>query len=261
MIYIDSRLGSKELLPLFPQGTAQLTSLKFGDFAFTGSGPGGRVLTVGIERKTANDLLQCIKSGRLSNQLLGMRQNYDVSFLLVEAQFRENAETGYLEYFNQYFKWYATQFIQKSVWGFLNDVMLVAGVRVFQTRKTAESVAWITSLYSWFNEKEWEQHRACYAPHIDLDPEFRKGRGEKAPLVRRWLNELSGVGHDKAKAIEAAVGDVEGLFALSEEDFEKIPGIGKTLSKSIWNELHPAVTEVPTNGQSGQLVEATPACM
>ncbi len=238
MLYVDARAGSKELFPLFLPGTAQLTSLEFGDFAFTGNGTGGRVLTVGIERKTASDLLTCIKSGRMSEQLLGLRQNYDVCFLLLEAQFRENAETGYLEYFNQYFKWYPTQFVRKSVWGFMNDVELVAGVRIFQTKNTAESAAWITSLYSWFTNKEWEQHRACYAPHIDLDPEFRKGHGGKAPLLRRWLAELSGVGHDRAKVIAAVVGDVEGLLVLSEEDFEKIPGIGKTLSASIWAELH-----------------------
>lgn len=235
MIKIDSRSGSKELFPLFSPGTAELTTLSFGDFAFIGNGSGGKKLTIGIERKTAGDLLTCIKDGRISEQLLGMRQMYDVSYLLHEAHYRERAD-GYLEYL-QNGGWFQTQFAFKHIWGFLITVQLRAGVRLFHTRTMKESAAWITSLHSWFTEKKWEEHRSCLAPHIDLDPEFRKGR-QGISLLRRFLAQLDGIGHEKAKEIESYAGNIDFLMTMTDSDFMKIPGIGKTLSKSIWTEIH-----------------------
>ncbi len=239
MLYVDARAGSKELFPLFPPGTAKITKLEFGDFAFTGNGPNDKILKVGIERKTMGDLLTCLKDGRISEQLLGMRQMYDVSYLLHESDYTEDA-LGYIKYF-QNGAWFGTQFTYKHIWGFLNTIELRAGLHVFKTEKITESAKWIFELHSWFNDKEFEQHRAHLAPHIDLDPDFRKGR-EKASLLRRTAAQLKGVGHDKAIEIEKAAGTMNRFMSMSEFDFTQIPGIGKTLSESVWKELHETIT-------------------
>ena len=62
MIYVDNRKGSKELFPLFPMGSAELTHLEYADFMFTGHHSDGDII-IGIERKRIGDFVNCMCSG------------------------------------------------------------------------------------------------------------------------------------------------------------------------------------------------------
>jgi ERCC4-type nuclease len=66
-LWVDSRTGSKELLPLLRHTgiRAELATLDCGDFAVTGNGPEGQT-EVGFERKTYGDLIDSLRSGRLA---------------------------------------------------------------------------------------------------------------------------------------------------------------------------------------------------
>ena len=90
MILIDDRMGSKELLPLFRpyDVTVELSHLEYADIAFFGNGPTGPEL-VGIERKTLHDLVNSMRSRRLSGyQLPGLMAAYAWVYIVVEGVWR-----------------------------------------------------------------------------------------------------------------------------------------------------------------------------
>ena len=61
--------------------------VEFGDYVFNFIHE-GKSYTVGIEACTVPDLLNKISSGRLSRQMSGCLETYDVTILLVEGQFK-----------------------------------------------------------------------------------------------------------------------------------------------------------------------------
>jgi ERCC4-type nuclease len=85
---------------------AEKADLQFGDFAFEGNGPDGTI-SIGVERKTLHDLLNCIDDARYAgHQRVGMKQMYTISYLLVEGHWRAHDPSGILmEGFNAGTTW------------------------------------------------------------------------------------------------------------------------------------------------------------
>src|ERR1035441_2653948 len=91
MIYVDSRVGSKELFPIIQRigVPCELTKLEYADACFEGRGPNGTI-AIGVERKTLNDFLTCIEDARyVSHQRPGMAMMYTKSFLCLEGRSEE----------------------------------------------------------------------------------------------------------------------------------------------------------------------------
>lgn len=77
--------GHLTMVPNAPE--VQLTKLDFGDIMFSGNSSDG-LISVGIEYKTVNDVLNCVKDGRFAGfQLPGMMANYEVCYLLMEGKY------------------------------------------------------------------------------------------------------------------------------------------------------------------------------
>jgi len=239
MIIVDKCIGSGELLPLFPPGDAKLGTLTYGDFAFTGNGPDGCPYIIAVERKTIGDLLNSMTTGRLADtQLRGLLNSYNIVWILVEGMFRPDPRTGQLQHY-KYGKWCVlTQgnrsFMTRDVWLFLNTLGMKAGVSWVTTSTPKETVLFIQTLYRWWNDKEWEQHRSHLQP---------KRRPEEIAqfvlhtLVRRVASQLKGVGWEKAGQIAKVVKTVEELVAIDEQGLREVDGVGKKLAGSIHAQL------------------------
>jgi len=231
MIFIDDRVGSKEIGKYISAPTT-LTRLDAGDFMFIGNGPNG-VVPVGIERKTINDLLKSITSGRLSgHQLVKMSQSFYYTYLLVEGGFGLS-KNGILEWKRGVpIKFGGRSFTYREVAKFLNTLMIMCDIHVWFTKTMRETGMWLTYLFNWW-QKDWDKHRA----HTQFYPAVRPVTLVKPPFLRRVINELEGVGWERSGDIIKEFNTLPKLIAAGVKDLQRVKGIGKVLAQRIYDEL------------------------
>jgi len=235
MIYVDARTGSKELLPLFPKGTAELTYLDYADFMFTGHYNDGDIV-VGVERKTIGDFVNCMCSGRFSGrQLIGMLNSYHYLYLVIEGAFRASPENGVLEVY-RYGGWQEytagkRRFMARDIWAFMNTIQVVCGLHCYHTPTKSDTAQYIRALYHWWT-KEYEEHKGHLQPNTGTVVEL-----SKQTVVRRVASQLDGIGWEKAKAIDQHFGSVADLVGATEKELKGIEGIGKVLADGIIKQL------------------------
>lgn len=238
MIYLDNRIGSKELLPLFPKNIATLTHLNYADIAFLGRGADDFPISIGIERKRIQDLVTSMTGGRLSgHQLPGLLASYDIRYLIVEGLWRPNPRNGILE------KpiargWAPIQlgsrtFMAKEILGFLNTLHICAGICIWRSATPRETAQYVSSLYHWWTDKaldEHKSHRLPYTPYANLST-------KRPSLVQRIAAELPGIGIGKAKAVSKKFKSVLQMVIASEKTWKEIDGVGKVLAAKICTQL------------------------
>lgn len=235
MIYVDNRVGSKELLPLFPKGSAELTYLDYADFMFTGHYDSGDIV-VGIERKTIGDFVNCMCSGRFSGrQLIGMLNSYHYLYLIIEGIFRANPETGILEvYKHGGWKEHGVgrrRFMARDIWAFMNTMQVVCGLHCYHTSTPSDTVYYIRALRHWW-KKEYEEHRGHLQPNTGTTVEL-----SKQTLVRRVAACIDGIGWERAKMIDEYFVSVCDFVDAKPDQLVNLEGIGKKLAESIVKQL------------------------
>jgi len=238
LVSIDDRVGSREMEPYFPAGAAELTRLTYADAAFTGRGPDDTTQLIGVERKTISDLINSMVSGRFAgHQLIGLNNSYNIVYVVVEGIWRPSPETGLVE-MRKGRSWVALShgkrtYMYREVQGFLNTLRICTGIHVVHTSTICETVKLIITLYGWWNNKEFEEHRSHLQPNQGNVVNI-----VRHSLVRRVVAQLSGVGWKRAKEMNRYFTTVAGLVDGKPEDFMEVEGIGKKLSRSIYHELH-----------------------
>lgn len=241
-VWLDSRVGSKELLPGLqklgiPTG---LTILDCGDIAFAGNGPDGLV-EVGIERKTLTDLVGSLKEGRLQgqsseehkSQLDRMRETYDVCFLLVEGALSgDRSGTLFRRFGNKKADvkgGYSSDSLTKAVL----SLYLQGGMRVWQTDSLRASTAFVAALFRWFTDKEWDQHSTLHAVSL--------GHRSMLPLspFREMVMKLPGIGLAGSAAVEK--------HCMVETSDGKHPSFTRLLAMTLsdWETLEETTTRGP----------------
>ena len=235
MIYVDDRAGSKELLPLFPKGSAALTRMDYADFMFTGHYDDGDIV-VGIERKTIGDFVNSMCSGRFSGrQLIGMLNSYHYLYLIIEGVFRANPQSGVLEVYRRG-GWYEhtagrRRFMARDIWAFMNTIQVVCGLHCYHTNSRSDTAYYIRALYHWWT-KEYEEHKGHLQPHTGMTVEL-----SKQTLVRRVAAQLDGIGWGKAKALDLEYTSVVELVDATSKELMGVEGVGKKLAGSIVKQL------------------------
>ena len=228
VILLDDRTGSKELLPLFPTGSVQLTHLDYADCCFTGNGE-GLPYNIGIERKAIRDLINSMVTGRLSgHQLPGLLNSYNVIYLVVEGIYRPGND-GLIEIWGRR-SWETLRlgnrtFLYQEVINFLNTICIKTGVHVWQTGTEQETVRLIMSLYHWW-EKPYEKHSS----HIK-SKQVETAYLFKPTFKQIVASELDGIGIEKAKVVCAAFPTVLDMANATVGDWAKLPGVGKTIAE------------------------------
>jgi len=235
MIYVDDRVGSKELLPLFPKGTAELTHLEYADAMFTGHYDDGDIV-IGIERKRIGDFINSMCSGRFSGrQLIGMMNSYHYIYLVIEGIFRANPQTGILEVYKRggWEPHHAGKrtFMARDIWTFMNTLSVVCNVRCYHCPTDTDTVHYIRALHHWWM-KEYADHRGHLQPHTGTVVEL-----SKHTLVRRVAAQIDGVGWKKAKAIDQVFSSVVELASADEGELAQVEGVGKKLAVDIVGQL------------------------
>lgn len=239
MILIDSRVGSRELLPWVQRVgvTSQLGQLEYGDAAFEGNGPDGRVC-IGIERKTLGDMLTCIDDARYSaHQRPGMLAMYQKSILMIEGVWKPESSTGYLmECVAQLtwrpYRYRARMVMYNKLFRYLLTIQLGGTVVIF-TRDLEHTAFNICECFHYFS-KRWEDHTSLMEVQKLNIPELRG----KPSLVRRWASDLEGIGVKHSLEAEKIFKTPYKLAQSSEVDWLKIPGVGAKLARRLFKEIH-----------------------
>jgi len=232
MILVDDRIGSRHLVD-YLKGSS-LTRLEFGDACFFGNGPKGEPISIGIELKVVDDVLACITDGRFAgHQLPGLVNTYDIVYLVMEGRCRANPKDGTLEqpYKKGWSrKYHGRPYMWRDLQHWLMTMEFKAGIRFRNTFDRKETALFIKTLYSWWNSKEWEEHRA----HLAFDVSSRSSLLLKKPsLLRRIAKELPGIGWSRSGAVDKHFSSVREMCCATAYEWIKIEGVGKVLAKGV----------------------------
>lgn len=239
MILVDSRVGSRELLPFIQRvgPRCELATLEYGDAAFEGNGPRGR-MGIGVERKTLGDALNCIDDSRYAaHQRPGMLAMFDKNILMVEGVWKPDSASGYLMECVATLTWrplrYRMQMTRYSkLFRYLLSIQL-AGTVVIITRDMEHTAYNICECYSYF-QKKWDDHTSLLETQKLNMPSLTG----KPSLVRRWASDLEGVGVKYSMEAERIFKTAWELARANESDWLTIPGIGVRTAKSIIKQIH-----------------------
>jgi ERCC4-type nuclease len=239
MILVDSRVGSREVLPFIQRLgiNAQIAELQFGDMCFDGKGPNGTI-TIGIERKTLGDFLNCIDDSRYAaHQKPGLSAMYARDILMLEGTWKPDSASGYLMELIGTLAWrpykYRTQMVRYSkLFRYLLSVQL-SGTLVVQTRNIEETAYNTVEIYHYF-QKKFEDHislqqtQRLNIPDLKIHPS----------LVRKWAADIEGVGVKHSLEAEKAFKTPYDLALSDETQWVRIPGVGVKLAQRIYRQIH-----------------------
>ena len=160
-----------------------------------------------VERKTAEDFLQSIVDKRLLEQVLRLRQTYQKPVLILEGE-----------------GLYSKRDIHpNAIRGALAAIAVDFGVPILFTKDERETAAMIASIV----RREHEEREG----EVQI-------RGEKRVLTLNEQQEYIVAGLPKvnitiAKRLLEEFKSVQGIFNASEEELEKVKGIGKKIAEEI----------------------------
>lgn len=237
MIYVDSRVGSKELLKYF-NGKGVLSRLDFGDFSFIGNGPEQDVLCIGMERKTIPDFISSYTSGRfIGHQLPGLASVYNYIYILVEGVVKQDRE-GVMLQATKSGQWTTVNPGGNKTWMFkdyvkaLQTISMVKNVQIINTFNASNTAAWVMAIYDWW-QKEWEDHTSYIGLYTGHELHFTM------PSTKfKIATCINGVGPKRAKLVCAAFKTPAEMVMATYAQWASIKGIGPKIAAKIFNDLH-----------------------
>lgn len=246
-ILIDYRQGIRkdgsnnhlDLIPYIQKLNVKVekADLKWGDAAFEGNGPDGTI-AIGVERKRLHDMLSCIEDSHYSaSQMIGMRQMYAVSILMVEGHWKPHTGNGMLmEGFTGginfgYCAPRGRKMMYAKIRRYLFSVAL-SGVIVCYTRDPEHTAYDIVELFHYF-QKKWKDHTALLNPQKMNIPQLM---GHPS-LTLKWAHTLNGIGAKHGQDAERLFKKPINLATADESDWLRIPGLGVKTAQSIVKEI------------------------
>jgi ERCC4-type nuclease len=227
MVNIINRLGVK----------AEISDLPFGDVCFEGRGPKGSI-TIGIERKTLHDMLNCIDDARLAgHQVIGMKDLYDVRIVLLEGHWKAHDPEGWLmEGFNGGTSWGHCRYrSQRQLYSKLYRYLIslsLGGMIVFYSRDLWHTCYNVVEAYHYF-QKRFDDHTSMQEIQKVSIPTMNF----KPSLTRRWAHDLEDVGLKISELAERHFQTPIRLANADESEWLRIPGIGVKTAQKIVREI------------------------
>lgn len=257
MIFIDPRKGSGELAPRFASCKAEheLAELEAADFAFAGYGP-DEMVTIGVERKEIGDMLNSLRSHRLSAfQAPKILDYYDAGYVLVEGAFRPDPRGPHLQLLRgkgraealatrsgvwETPSWLRSKIGYDELMGYLNSIEQ-SGLSVLRSYGPMETVRMVLVLERWWS-KRWSDHnvfqqfRTSSPPGLAdlraLDPANEKISlaERRRTLVRLMSKEIPGVGWVRSRAVAERFPSVREMARAGPSAWLELEGIGPKIA-------------------------------
>ena len=209
------------------------------DACFEGKGPQGNML-IGMERKTIHDMLKCIDDGRYNMQRIKMKQMYAKSFLLMEGMWKAHDEYGYLMegFVNKDGKlsWAHCKPGGKPVMfsKLYNYLISVAhsGVIISYPQNLTQTCHHIVNTFH-YHQKRWQDHTSLLDRQLLNIPTLVT----KPKLIRKWAEDLEGVGVKTAIEAEKLFKRPIRLATADESDWLRLEGVGVATAQRIVREI------------------------
>lgn len=248
MVIVDDRGGSggldaakKRLQQLRNRDVdADLGRLEFGDYAIAGNGPGGSTVMIGVELKTSRDLLNSLRSNRLTaHQTPGMVQMYDGrAWLVTEGIWREHA--GDWEVYQgswQTFSAGSRTIQMQEIERWVLSTVTFGGLMYWHCPLQADTARFVASLDHCWCDKQYDEHKTFDV--IYRKPPDRATFTEPSDFLK-MISVIDKVGWEKGRAIETVFGgDWDRLMTATARELQETPGVGKTIADNILRTLHP----------------------
>ena len=216
-----------------------------------------------IERKKIGDIVSCIHTGRYLHQAQnGYEFGADFLILIVEGDIKASPDgllmtrrqVAYRPMFMvtakrprrkssspvssslHTSKWYPVEpYIEYSrLSQYLDELHWLCGIQVLRSANVAETASQVKAL--------WQMFRKPPVKHGSLEQFYHQPRRvdllRKPSLARTVAAELPGIGWEKSKSIVAKFGSISAMVDAGVADWEKVPGIGKSLAQSSVAALH-----------------------
>jgi ERCC4-type nuclease len=242
MLLIDKRMGSGEMAKFMAllKLPVEVCDLSFGDFAFLGNGEGGLPVSVGVERKALSDWISSFRTGRFSgHQLPGLLQCYQCLYVVIEGYWRIGHDAPHLIQVPKGKHWKDLEVggkvvIYRELEAMLMTFELRGGVLFRFTKSKTETCKFISTLYHWWKDKEWEEHRS----HL----QFRTLQADKQLLMkpslcREWAARLPGIGWERSKAVALHFKSARAMVQAPQKEWVQIEGIGEGIAKGVQKAL------------------------
>jgi ERCC4-type nuclease len=126
-------------------------------------------------------------------------------------------------------KWKSLGISGKGFDGYLNTVTLMGGVIVRQTPFSSRTAELIHHLCLWWSKglEEHKSHLGFYeVPAVGV-------LLSKPSLIRLIAKELPGIGWERSRAVEGHFDNILNMISAEEEEWRRVPGIGKGISRQI----------------------------
>lgn len=221
MIFVDDRQGSHELVePLRRLGLpVEETRLSSGDLMFEGRGEQGALVSVGVEFKKMEELVQALRTERLQGYQMGaMRETFEYSYLLIEGEISYNSR-GILSWPMSKWPRRGTELPGRmtisELYKRVNVLHLCGGLNPLWTVTRGDTLQAIHALYHTWTDQDLDQHKSHLAMY-------------KAPplvpvsMLRATLSTFPHIGYRTSGVVERHFGTLERAVNASAEDWAHI---------------------------------------
>lgn len=163
---------------------------------------------VGVELKLVDDFVASIIDGRLLDQLKGLRRNFERPLLMIQ---------GSQDIYS------VRNVHPNSIRGMLGTIAVSYGIPIIYTKDEKDTAALLLSIA----KREQDETKKEFAPHADRKPMTLKEQQEYL------VSCLPSVGPSLARELLKSFGSVAGVFAASEDELQKVQGVGPKIARGI----------------------------
>lgn len=242
VIYIDSRVGSRELAPIFQRrhgAKTSLTTLESADIAWscnhTVNNPfcaGDRGCRIGVERKTLSDLIGSLLKSRLDGrQIPMMLKGYTMSYVLVEGVWRAGDDDSIEVYARNGWEKSRHPLTYSQLEGWLTryEVGAYGRIQIRQTSTMTASAAFCRAKAAWW-WKDWDKHHFGAVTKMEAPV---RALMFTANEYQKVLAALEGVGLVKMKVLYRAFNSIMSVMMATPKELQRA-GLNKKLSHDLF---------------------------
>ena len=162
---------------------------------------------IGIERKSAQDFTDSIKDGRLFNELINLKDNFEKVILILEGD-------PFLD----------SNLNENALFGAITSVILKFGIMIFQTRDPQETATFLYHL----TKKAQSESSSQIRLRFDKKPQ------ELENLLEYIIAGLPGINSQRAKNLLEKFKSLQEVFNARMEDLMNVENIGEKLAQDIY---------------------------
>ena len=182
---------------------------------------------IGIERKQCpGDLLSSVSDGRLNREILAMREECNISVILLQGNIRYNKNGTVKLGKRTSYHW-----TDKGIKNLFRTIQYVEGCYLESARNSVELVQVVNDLQEYFDKKD----------HTSLKSRTRIQTNWLVPSkderVVYFYSGLPGLGITGARKLYERFSTPLLLYQASIEEIRQIRGMGKTMAESIYKFL------------------------